>query len=117
MPLLSIHIRSFYLKHSFKMPKHAKEHVDFVKKFRICYLRKGKDLRPINNAEATYLNLSKKKEDYSNLIKTIFWKDYSAENPDFSTMLCSKFRKKLAGTDPYFTMRPRYEGNYRYIDV
>ena len=52
------------MKHSFKMPKHAKEHVDFVKKFYICCFRKGKDLRPINNAETTYLNLNKKKEDY-----------------------------------------------------
>ena len=35
----------FYLKHSFKMPKHAKEHVDFVKRFCICCFRKVKDLR------------------------------------------------------------------------
>ena len=86
------------------MPKHAKEHVDSIKKFWICCFRKGKDLRPINNAETTYLNLNKKKEDYSNLINTIFWKDCSADNLDFPTMLCSKCIKKLAGTDPYFTM-------------
>ena len=76
---------------------------------------KGKDLRPINNTETTFLNLNKKKEDYSNLIKTIFRKDYSAENPDLPTILCLKCRKKLAGTDSYFTMRPCYEGNYKYI--
>ena len=64
MPILSIQIRSFYLKHSFKMAKHAKEHVDFVKTFCICCFRKGEDLRPINNAETTYLNLKKKKEDH-----------------------------------------------------
>ena len=90
MPILSIQTRSFYLKHSFKMPNNAKEQVDFVKKFYICCFRKDKDLRPINNAETTYLNLNKKKEDYSNLIKTIFWKDYSADNLDLPTMLCSK---------------------------
>ena len=105
MPILSIHIRSFYLKHSFKMPKHAKEHVDFIKTFCICCFRKGKDLRPINNAETTFLNLNKKKEDYSNLMKTIFWKDYSADNPDLPPKLCSKCRKKLAGTDSSFTMQ------------
>ena len=99
------------------MPKPAKEHVDFVKKFCICCFRKGKDLRLMNNAETTYLNLNKKKEDYSNLIKTLFWKDYSADNPDLLTMVCSKFRKKLDGTDPYFTMRPCYECNCKYIDV
>ena len=71
MPILSIHTKSFYLKHSFKMPKHAKEHVDFIKRFCICCFRKGEDLRSINNAETTYLNLIIKKEDYSNLIKTI----------------------------------------------
>ena len=92
------------MKHSFKMPKH----VDFVRKFCICCFRKGKDLRPINNAETTYLNLNKTKEDCSNLIKTLFWKYYSADNLD---------RKKLTGTDPYFTMRSCYEGNYKYIDV
>ena len=97
------------------MLKHAKEHVDFIKKFCICCFRKGKDLRPINNAKTTYLNLNKKKEDYSNLIKTIFWKDYSAENPDLPTMLCSKCRKKLAGTDTNFTMWPCYDGYYKYI--
>ena len=91
---------------AFKIPKYAKKHVDFVKKFCICFFRKGKDLRPSNNAETIYLNLNKMKEDYSNLIKSIFWKDYSADNPDHPTMLCSKCRKKLAGTDPYFTMRP-----------
>ena len=117
MPILLIHIGSFYLKLSFKMPKHAKEHVDFIKKFCICRFRKGKNLKPINNAVTTYLNLNKKKEDYSNIIKTIFWEDYSAENPDLPTMLCSKCRKKLAGTDPYFTMRPYYEGNYKYINA
>ena len=58
------------MKHSFKMPKHAKEHVDFDKKFFICCFRKSKDLRSINNAKTTYLHLNKKKEDYSNLIKT-----------------------------------------------
>ena len=52
------------MKHSFKMPKHAKQHVDFVKKFCICCYWKVKDLRPINNVETTYLNLNKKKEDY-----------------------------------------------------
>ena len=61
------------------MPKHAKEHVDFVKKFCICCFRKGKDLRPRNNAETTYLNLNKKKEDYSNLIKTILCQDCYAQ--------------------------------------
>ena len=90
MPILSIQIRSFYLRHSFKMPKHAKEHVDFVKTFCICCFRKGKDLRPKNNSEKTYLNPNKKKKDYSNHIKTIFSKDYSADNPDLPTMLCSK---------------------------
>ena len=35
------------------MPNHAKETVDFVKKFCICYFRKGKDLRPKNNSETT----------------------------------------------------------------
>ena len=45
----------------------------------------------------------------------MFWKDYSADNPDLPTMLCSKCRKKLAGTDSYLTMRPCYEGNYKYI--
>ena len=64
MSILSIHIRSFYLKNSFKMPKHPKEHVDFVKMFCVCCFRKCKDLRPINNAERTYLNLNKKKENY-----------------------------------------------------
>ena len=72
MPILSIHIRSFYLKHSFKILKHAKEHVDFVKKFCICCFRKSKDLRPINNAETTDLNLNKKErrllQTYQNYI-------------------------------------------------
>ena len=45
------------------MPKHAKEHVDFIKKFCICCFRKDKELRPINNTETAYLNLNKKKED------------------------------------------------------
>ena len=94
MPILSIHIRSFYLKHSFKMPKHAKGHVDFVKKFCICCFWKSKDLRPVNNAEISYLNLNKKKEDYSNFIRTIFWTDYSVFNPDLPTMFFSKCRKK-----------------------
>ena len=93
MPILSIHIRSFYWKHLFKITKHAKEHVDFVKKFCICCFRKGKGLRPINNAETTYLNPNKKKEDYSNLMKTIFWKDYSMDNPDLPNTLCSKVEK------------------------
>ena len=56
MPILSIHIRSFYLKHLFKKPKHAKEHDDFVKKY--CCIRKDKDLRSKYNAETTYLNLN-----------------------------------------------------------
>ena len=81
------------------MPKHAKEHVDFIKRFCICCFRKGKDLRSINYAETTYSNLIKKKEDYSNLIKSIFLKDYSAVNPDLPTILCLKCRKKLTGTD------------------
>ena len=112
MLILLIHIRSFYLKHSFKMPKHAKEHVDFIKTFCTCCFRKGKDLRPMKNAKTTFLNLNKKKEDFSNLIKTIFWKDYSADNLDLPTKLCLKCRKKHAGTDSYFTMRPCYEGNF-----
>ena len=45
------------------MPEHAKEHVDFVNMFSIYCFRKGKNLRPTNNAETTYLNLDKKKED------------------------------------------------------
>ena len=64
MPILSTHISSFYLKHSFKMPKHAKEHAGFVKNFCICCFRKDNNLRPINNAETIYLNLNKKKEDF-----------------------------------------------------
>ena len=72
------------------MPKNAKEHVDFFKKLCICFFRKGKGLRPINNVETIYLNPNKKKEDYSNLMKTIFWKDYSADNPDLPTTLRSK---------------------------
>ena len=69
MAILSIRIRSFYLKHSFKMPKHAQEHVSFVKKFCICCFRKGKGLRPINNAETTYLNLNFKKKTTQTLSK------------------------------------------------
>ena len=61
-----------------------------LKSYAFAASGKGKDLRPINSSEKTYLNLNKKKEDYSNLIKTMFLKDYSADNPDLSTMLCSK---------------------------
>ena len=71
------------------MPIHAKNVLIWLKCFTF------KDLRPINNAGTTYLNHNKKKEDYSNLIKTIFWKDYLGDNPDLPTMLCSKCRKNL----------------------
>ena len=50
------------MKHSFKMPKHGKIHVDFVEKLCIFCFREGNNLRPINNAEATYLNLKKLKK-------------------------------------------------------
>ena len=49
------------------MPKHAREHDDFVKKFCICYFTKGKGLRPISNAETTYLNKKKTTKTLSKL--------------------------------------------------
>ena len=121
MPILSIHIRSFYLKHSFKMPTHAKEYVDFIKMFCICCFRKGKDLRPINNAEKVFLNLNKRKETTQTLSKLYSGKIIQQITQTFLPCFAQNLEKSLQGLTltsySYYTyaikFRPEYQSHQR----